>query len=181
MVMLSWKAGENHQRHLKGPRESPGLLLPPFTGRETEGIKKNNEQRMWAGPLLFFSLLQTRSVHSSVLPLLSPEQMEVAKPARKLHKKLGHIPPAPLKYCCVHIPLQGSEVLSNWSLKSYSCPAGAGRGKHTLSPKTGGILCTKAGGHAGGCRNTANQCAEMPFCFLLWKHSAAGEFFYSPH
>lgn len=34
-------------------------------------------------------------MHASVLLLLSPEQMEVAKPARKLEKELGHILPAP--------------------------------------------------------------------------------------
>lgn len=29
--------------------QSPGALLPPFTGREIEGTKRNNEQRWWAG------------------------------------------------------------------------------------------------------------------------------------
>lgn len=54
MDMLSWEVGETQQGHLKGPRQSLGLLLPPFTDGETAGIKKNNEQRMWAGPLMFF-------------------------------------------------------------------------------------------------------------------------------
>lgn len=42
-----------------------------------------------------FPSLQTSSVHASVLPLLFPQQMEVAKPARNLDKKLDHIPPSP--------------------------------------------------------------------------------------
>lgn len=46
------------------------------------------------GPLAFLSL-QTSSVHASVLPLLFPKQMEVAKPASNLDKKLAHIPPSP--------------------------------------------------------------------------------------
>lgn len=55
MDTLSWEAGETQEGHLQGPRQSLGLLLPPFTGRETAGIKKNNEQRNvgWS-PRVFF-------------------------------------------------------------------------------------------------------------------------------
>lgn len=72
-----------------------------------------------------------------MLLLLSPEQMKVAKPARKLEKELGHILLAP--------KTSPGEVrtMKHRSLKSYSCSAGAGGGKHTASLKTGAILCTE--------------------------------------
>lgn len=56
-----------------------------------------------------FSSLQTGSVHASVLPLLFPMQMEVAKPARKLDKELDHIPPSRRNMAVYTFPLQGSE------------------------------------------------------------------------
>lgn len=59
----SWETGETQRGQLKGPRLSLGKLFLHFAGRETVGIKKKNEQRTWAGPLVFF---------------LAPEQICVA-------------------------------------------------------------------------------------------------------
>lgn len=57
---LSWEAGETQQEHTKDPRQSPGLLLPPFEGGEITGIKNKNKQRSWDSPCMF---------------LLSPDEM----------------------------------------------------------------------------------------------------------
>lgn len=105
-----------------------------------------------------FSSLQT----SSVLPLLSPEQMEVAEAARKLDKKLEHIP-ASLKYGCVHIPFAGVGRMKQLQFEELQllCWSGQG-GKHSEAENKSDIVHW---GRAVGCKQ------GNAFHFLPWKHS----------
>lgn len=63
--------------HLKGPRQSPGLLVPPPPARRSRG-KPPPEVRGWSPRASSFWI---RPTHASVLPWLCPQQAEAADPS----------------------------------------------------------------------------------------------------
>lgn len=108
--------------------QSPGALLPPFTGREIEGTKRNNEQRWWAG-------VPRVSPHSRpALRVASafPSADGGGQASQKAKQKAGPHPTIALKYGRARIPFAGVGRMKKVQFEKLQLLCWSGRGgKHS--------------------------------------------------
>lgn len=147
--------------------ETPSkVLLPPFTGREIVGTKKNNEQRWWAGsPRVFPRSRPALRTPPCCLCSSLRRWRWLSQPESRTKSWITSHHPPEIWLCtrvCVHVPFAGVGRMKQLQFEKLQLLWWSRRrGKKTQRGRKQARYC--AAGRGPWCTNTAAQRGEMPF------------------